>query len=439
MEYEGRYEAFDVGRIETYPLKTRSNKVKLGDLVLPRQVSGLSLNVPEQVRRGVQAVAEAMVAARRAGKPVILFTGAHLIKNGLGPLLADLVERDCVTLVAGNGATTIHDFELALIGETSENVPAGLDKGLFGMAYEFAYINTALSVGNSRKLGYGESLGRMICDEPFRRQVLSLVAEKGGSGLYSSTKSPGSVERASCPCSSEARTRDRGRRGQDGLATQGRPRTEGPLRVGLATQIVPPQSRPDLGAPIAKHPAPEGRSAPTGGPLAFSGAEGVSPAGFSHPEVSVLAACYRRGVPFTVHVGIGTDVIDQHPSFDGQAKGGCSGRDFLLYTNEVTKLTAGGVVLNIGSAVTGPEVLLKAVSMAANVGSVPHGILTADFDLRAHEPRQMTDEAAQCYYFRDQKSVVTRIPEAFGGRGLYVQGDQKQTFPLLYQQIIECM
>lgn len=341
MEYKGRYKAFDASQIETYPVATRSNKVKLGNLVFPKDVAGLSLDVSQQVRRDVRAVAEAVVAARRAGKPVILFTGAHLIKNGLGPLLLDLVERDCVTLVAGNGATTIHDFELALIGETSENVPAALDKGLFGMAYEFGYINMALSVGNEQKLGYGESLGRMICEESFRREVFARAAKP--------------------------------------------------------------------------------------------------PSQFAHPEVSVLAACYRRGVPFTVHVGIGTDVIDQHPSFDGQAKGGCSGRDFLLYTNEVTKLTEGGVVLNVGSAVTGPEVLLKAVSMAANVGCVPHGILAADFDLRMHEPRQMTDESAPCYYFRDQKSVVTRIPEAFGGKGLYIQGDQKQTIPLLYQQITECM
>jgi hypothetical protein len=130
-------------------------------------------------------------------------------------------------------------------------------------------------------------------------------------------------------------------------------------------------------------------------------------------------------------------VIDQHASFDGQAKGGCSGRDFLIYANEITKLTSGGVVLNIGSAVTGPEVLLKAVSMAANVGSVPRGILTADFDVREHDPRQMNDESAPCYYFRDQKSVVTRIPQAVGGRGLYIRGDQKQTFPFLYKQIME--
>lgn len=341
MEYEGRYEAFDCSRIETYPVATRSNKVKLGNLVRPGDLEGRAFDVSREARRGVQEVAEAVVAARRDGKPVILFTGAHLIKNGLGLLLLDLVERGCLTLVAGNAATTIHDFELALIGETSENVPAALDKGQFGMAYEFGYINMALSVGNQQKLGYGETLGRMIVDDTFRGQVLAIAAKEG------------------------------------------------------------------------------------------------SPSSFVHPEVSVLAACYRRGIPFTVHVGVGTDVIDQHPSFDGQAKGGCSGRDFLIYTNEICKLTKGGVVLNIGSAVTGPEVLLKAVSMAANVGNVPHGILTADFDLREHKPPQMTDEAAQGYYFRDQKSVVTRIPEAFGGKGLYVQGDQKQTVPLLYKQIIE--
>jgi len=341
MEYAGRYNAFDPSRIETYPLEGRSNKVKMADLVFPPDAETLNLDASEAVARDIETLAQAIVAACRAGKPVILFTGAHLIKNGLGPLLADLAERKLVTLVAGNAATTIHDFELALIGETSENVPAALGAGQFGMAYEFAYINTTLSVGNEQKLGYGESLGRFICDEAFREQVLARAGRPG------------------------------------------------------------------------------------------------SPRSCAHPETSVLAACYRQGIPFTVHVGIGTDVIDQHASFDGQAKGGCSGRDFLIYTHETTKLTEGGVVLNIGSAVTGPEVLLKAVSMAANVGRVPHDILTADFDLRRHDPQQMTDEAAQGYYYRDQKSVVTRIPQAFGGRGLYIQGDQKTTFPLLYRAILQ--
>jgi hypothetical protein len=130
-------------------------------------------------------------------------------------------------------------------------------------------------------------------------------------------------------------------------------------------------------------------------------------------------------------------VIDQHPSFDGRAKGGCSGRDFLIYTNEIAGLTDGGVVLNIGSAVTGPEVLLKAVSIAANTGSVQNGIFTADFDLRDRDPAAMSDESSQGYYFRDQKSVVTRIPESFAGKGFYIQGNQKQTFPLLYKKTIQ--
>jgi hypothetical protein len=341
MDYAGRYKTFDPRVIETYPLRERPNKVTLDHLVLPSQLGELNLSVAKDVRTAVKTVADAVLAAHQDHKPVIVFTGAHLIKNGLGPLLADLVDRRVVTLVAGTGATAIHDFELALIGRTSEDVPAALGQGWFGMAYEFAYINTALSIGNQQRLGLGESLGRFICEESFREQVLSLAAKEG------------------------------------------------------------------------------------------------SPRAFEHPQVSVLAACYRTGVPFTVHAGIGTDVSDQHPTFDGQAKGGCSGRDFLIYVQEVTRLTGGGVVLNIGSAVTGPEVLLKAVSMAANAGSVPNGFLAADFDIREHRPEQMSNESAPGYYFRDQKSIVTRIPKAFHGTGLYVQGDEKTTFPLLHKDIVD--
>ncbi|MCP4259484.1 MAG: hypothetical protein GY774_18545 [Planctomycetes bacterium] len=341
MQYEGKYKVFDINKINTYPLSTRSNKVTLDDLVKHGDIDNIVIDLPDKIVSDIEAIAQAIVSGRKSERPVILFTGAHLIKNGLGPLLADLVKRSLISLVAGNCATAIHDFELALIGQTSENVPDALGKGRFGMAYEFAYINCALSVGNENKLGFGESLGRTICDEDFRNKVLAVIAKDNSA------------------CS------------------------------------------------------------------------------FSHPQVSVLAACYESNVPLTVHAGIGTDVIDQHPSFDGQAKGGCSGRDFLIYTNEITKLQNGGVILNIGSAVTGPEVLLKAVSMAANAGSVPNNIITADFDLRAHEPKAMIDESKEGYYFRDQKSIVTRIPQAFNGKGFYIQGDQKQTFPLLYKKIVE--
>jgi len=270
-----------------------------------------------------------------------MFTGGHLIKNGLGPLIIDLVKRGILTLVAGNAATAIHDFELALIGQTSECVPDALSDGKFGMAYEFAYINSALSLGNKYNLGFGESLEKMICDEDFRRDVLSLVSRDS------------------------------------------------------------------------------------------------SIRNFSHPEISVLATCYSNNIPMTVHAGIGVDVFDQHPTFNGQSKGGCSGRDFLIYVNEIMKLTDGGFIINIGSAVQGPEVLLKAVSMAANVGKQPNNIICADVDLRTFKPEQMCDDSSIGYYYRDQKSIVTRVPQAFNGTGLYVQGDQKQTVPLLYKMIVE--
>ena len=343
MKYKGKYSIFDASEVRTYPLSTRSNKVTLGDLVRPEDVDKMSVDLPEQTRALITAVAGAIVDARQADPPlpVVFFTGAHLIKNGLGPLLVELASHRVVSLVAGNAATAIHDFELALIGQTSENVPDALGKGRFGMAAEFAYINAAMSLGDEENLGLGESLGRTICDGAFRRRVFAKAAIDGG------------------------------------------------------------------------------------------------PRSFGHAEVSVLAACYQNDIPFTVHAGIGTDVTDQHPSFDGRAKGGCSGRDFLIYTDEITRLAAGGVILNVGSAVTGPEVLLKAVSMAANVGSAPCGIVTADFDIREYRSDEMSDESSAGYYCRDQKSVVARIPQAFQGKSFYVRGNQKQTFPLLFKMIIE--
>lgn len=339
MDYQGRYPIFNPGRIETYPVRTRQNKVTLDDIVSPETVDEAAIEIDAATRERVYQVANQIVAARRTGQPVIWFTGGHLIKNGLGRLLADLVDRGIVTLVAGQMATAIHDFELALFGETSEDVPRALEQGRFGMAYEFTYQNTAMQLGDRYQLGLGESLGRMMVDPAFREEVLAIV---------------------------------------------GRPE---------------------------------------------------APTEFQYPEVSVIHACYQAQIPMTVHVGIGTDVLDQHPSFDGRVKGGCSGRDFLIYTQEVTRLTAGGVILNVGSAVTGPEVLLKAVSMAANTGAVPRGLVTADFDLRDYAPEKMTDEADTHYYFRDQKSVVTRIPDAFEGIGYYVQGNQVETIPLLYALI----
>lgn len=341
MKYKGKYKIFDASAIKTYPISTRSNKIKLSDLLDPDNICDSKFNVPENIEETINNVAEAIIKNRKEEKPVVLFTGAHLVKNGLSRIIIELVRQNMITLVAGNGATAIHDFEIALIGETSENVPDALGKGEFGMAYEFCYHNVAITLGDKYKLGYGESLGKIICDKSFREEVLGLTAANN------------------------------------------------------------------------------------------------SPTEFIHYDLSILSACYKNDIPFTVHVGIGTDVIDQHPSFHANAKGGCSGRDFLIFANEISKFTKGGVVLNIGSAVTGPEILLKTVSMAANIGKAPKDIITVDFDIRPFDSKQMTDESASNYYFRDQKSIVTRIPQAFKGKGYYIQGNQKQTVPLLYKNIMK--
>ena len=340
MEYKGRYRIFDPAQIVTYPVSERTNKVKLADLVDPDHISRMAPEVPNDVTDDITLLAREIVAAREKSRPVLLFTGAHLIKNGLGRLVGDLVRRGMFTMISGNAATSIHDFELGLIGETSEYVPLALEKGRFGMAFEFNFINTALILGNRYRLGYGESVGRMICDDAFRIEAAKIL--------------------------------------------------------DLKDQII--------------H--------------------------FRYPDLSVQGVCYENNIPFTVHAGMGMDVIDQHHYFDGEAKGGCSGRDFLIYTDEITRLTEGGVILNVGSAVTGPEVFLKAASMAANTGHVPDRIITANFDLRPYDPDTFTNENAVGYYYRDQKSIVTRIPQAYRGKGYYIRGNQKLTIPLLYQKLL---
>src|SRR4029077_15573993 len=86
---------------------------------------------------------------------------------------------------------------------------------------------------------------------------------------------------------------------------------------------------------------------------------------FPNKDISVLAAAVRLNVPITVHVGVGYDIIHEHPNCDGAALGQTSYQDFLVFTESVTKLE-GGVLLNFGSAVMGPEVYLKALTMARN-------------------------------------------------------------------------
>ena len=101
-------------------------------------------------------------------------------------------------------------------------------------------------------------------------------------------------------------------------------------------------------------------------------------------EMSLQCAAYKRDVPLTVHVGLGTDIIHQHPSADGSAIGNASMRDFRILTDSVAQLNEHSVLLNLGSAVLMPEVFLKALSVARNLGHPAHRFTTANFDMLTH-------------------------------------------------------
>lgn len=273
--------ALKLDHVRTYPLKSRPSKVAIsgfarvtppGALVREWMDSLPDILAGEDFR----AVVAAIRRARDKRRPIIWGLGGHVIKVGLAPVLIDLMRRGILTAVAMNGAALIHDFEIALVGSTSEDVPAALGKGRFGMAEETGrYINEAITQGDREGLGIGEAVGRFLA-----------------------------------------------------------------------------QKRP-----------------PT--PIRFR-------------RYSLLAAAYRARVPVTVHEAIGTDIIHNHPAMDARALGAATHRDFLLLAALVKQMDGGGVYLNCGSAVILPEVFLKCVSLAANLGQAPRGITTVNLDFMQH-------------------------------------------------------
>lgn len=159
-------------------------------------------------------------------------------------------------------------------------------------------------------------------------------------------------------------------------------------------------------------------------------------------EYSVLANGYHLHVPCTVHIGIGNDILHEHPNVDGRALGEVSYRDFLIYAQTVTGLE-GGVFLNFGSAVTGPEVYLKALAMARNVAH-QEGKKIAHFTTAVFDMQNMPDEGYNVtppktdprYYFRPWKTILARTV-ADGGKSYYVHGLHNQTLPSVAKLALE--
>jgi len=309
----------DLRRLRTVPFQGRHNKV---DPSLMARVPGPDSSfrtfldsLPDVLAaRDLRAIIAHVADSARSRKGVVLLLGGHVVKVGLGPLVAHWLQRGIVSHVAMNGAAAIHDFELAAFGGTSEDVAAGLDDGTFGMVEETGVeMNAATSAAAAEGLGLGEGLARAL----------------------------------------------------------------------------------------AERPALPGRDA------------------------SILLACREHGVPVTVHTTMGAEITHQHPSADGAAIGNTSLRDFRRLAGSLPALDSGGAVLNWGSAVVLPEVFLKALAIARNLGGGrPTKFLAADFDMiRQYRPRM---------------NVVER-PTRGGGVGYQLTGHHELLLPLLVWGVLDAL
>jgi len=254
--------------------------------------------------------------------------GAHVLRSGVQRYIIDLMERGYISCLAMNAGGMIHDFELALIGATTESVARYITEGQFGLWKETGYINDIINQTYEKdpESGLGEAVGRTIL-------------------------------------------------------------------------------------------------------------EGEYP----YKETSVLAAAARLRVPATVHVGIGYDIIHEHPNCSGEATGALSFNDFLKFTAVVQRLE-NGVVMNFGSAVMGPEIFLKALSMARNVahqnGEVIKNFCTLVCDLRelSGDLTIEPNRNSAAYYFRPWKTMLVRTVKD-GGESFYVKGTHTETIPALWSAV----
>ncbi|MBI3330984.1 MAG: hypothetical protein HYZ96_02600 [Candidatus Omnitrophica bacterium] len=305
----------DLTKLKTYPAGSRTSKVNFSAFARTCRKGGSFRQFYDSLPnilavKEFGAVVDAIVAAHARRKTVLWMFGAHVIKVGLSPLLIDLIQRKVITAMAMNGAGVIHDFELAFMGSTSEDVAAALADGSFGMAEEtHRFINGAIRDGAKRGWGLGQSVGAMIAARRLPYRALSL-----------------------------------------------------------------------------------------------------------------LATCHQLRVPATVHVAIGTDIIHQQTTADGAAIGRTSLADFRRLVEVVSTLGRGGVVANLGSAVILPEVFLKAVSIARNLGHAVQDFTACDFDMIRH--------------YRPSENVLKR-PTLLGGRAVHITGHHELMIPLLARAVLE--
>jgi hypothetical protein len=172
-----------LGDVATYPLASRKSKVALTDFATPTAPNASLRKFLDSlpnilVAQDLRNLLSAIHQARHAKKPILWGIGGHVIKTGLGPILADLMRRGFISGIAMNGAALIHDFEIALSGNTSEDVEAGLGEGRFGMATETGlFLNQIASTAAFSGIGYGEAAGKFLASRrlPPQHAAASIV------------------------------------------------------------------------------------------------------------------------------------------------------------------------------------------------------------------------------------------------------------------------
>lgn len=290
------YTQVEAAQLRVFPLSERKSYIRIDeDRALPTDP------VPDAgpAREKIAILAERIRQARRANAAVILTYGAHLIKNGAGPLVNALIEKGMVTHVATHGAGIIHDWEFAFQGISSESVRDNAAVGRFGAWDETGRaINLAALCAAVSGAGLGEGIGRFIAEDGVTLPEPKALEEQ-------ISRAPGD-----------------------------------PLTA----------ARADLLAAMRQFRLPAGKYT------------------IKHPnkQYSVPACAYRKRVPMTVHLGMGYDIIVNHPMFNGGALGRASGADARVMAASMLSLS-GGVYLSIGSAIMSPQVFEKAFSAANNV------------------------------------------------------------------------
>jgi hypothetical protein len=294
------YDRVDLDKIALKPLASRESKWGVEDI---RYDATAAPPDPGANAAAIHRLVARIQSARDSGAAVILAYGAHLIKNGLGPLVCGLMERGWVTHLATNGAGTIHDWEYAFCGRSEEDVREHVARGCFGTWEETGrYINLAVMAGAIQGMGYGESLGSFIwrngCELPREEDLRAALASWCN----------GQAENELIPAKAEL--------------------LNGMMRFGLQP--------------------------------------GWNAVDHAHKSFSLTANAFRLRVPLTVHPGIGYDIFYNHPMGNGAAIGRGADLDYRILVDSVSRLD-GGVFISVGSAIMAPQIFEKALSLANNL------------------------------------------------------------------------